>query len=146
MARSMIHENNLPKYLWAEDVNTTCYVQNKIYIRHILNKTLYELFKGRKPNFYYFHQFIFTCYILNNKVYLKKFDAKAQKGVYLGYSECSKAYMVYNSKTNVVEESIHIKFDDKEPDSKMIELVQKVLEICVSEDTSGARGPEDGSS
>ena len=45
-ARTMIHENNLAKHFWAEAVNTTCYVQNRIYIRPILNKTAYELFKG----------------------------------------------------------------------------------------------------
>jgi len=50
MARTMIHENNLAKHLWAEAVNTSCYVQNRIYIRPILNKTTYGLFKGRKPN------------------------------------------------------------------------------------------------
>ena len=27
MARTMIHENNLAKHLWAEAVNTTCYVK-----------------------------------------------------------------------------------------------------------------------
>jgi len=86
MARTMIHENNMAKHFWAEAVNTTCYVQNMIYIRPLLNKTTYELFKGRKPNISYFHQFGCTCYILNNKVYLKKFDAKAQKGIFLGYS------------------------------------------------------------
>jgi len=32
MARTMIHENNLAKHVWAEAVNTTCYVQNRIYI------------------------------------------------------------------------------------------------------------------
>jgi len=85
IARTIIHENNLAKCFWAEAVNTACYVQNMIYI------TTYELFKGRKPNIFYFHQFGCTCYILNNKVYLKKFDAKAQKGIFLGYSERSKA-------------------------------------------------------
>jgi len=44
MARTMIHENNLAKHFWAEAVNTTCYVQNMIYIRPILEKTTYELF------------------------------------------------------------------------------------------------------
>jgi transposase InsO family protein len=39
MARTMIHENNLAKHFWAEAVNTTCYVQNRIYIRPILDKT-----------------------------------------------------------------------------------------------------------
>ena len=50
MARTMIHVNNLAKHFWAEVVNTTCYVQNRIYIRPILEKTTYELFKGRRPN------------------------------------------------------------------------------------------------
>lgn len=54
---------------------------------------------------------------------MKKFDAKAHKGILLEYSKCSKAYEMYKYKTNMVEESIHIKFNVKDPDSKMSELV-----------------------
>ena len=43
MTRTMNHENNLAKHFWAEAVNTTCYVQNRIYIRPILEKKAYEL-------------------------------------------------------------------------------------------------------
>ena len=136
MARTMIHENNLPKHFWAEAVNTACYVQNRIYIRPILEKTAYELFKGRKPNISYFHQFGCTCYILNNKLYLKKFDAKAQRGIFLGYSERSKAYRVYNSETLCVEESMHVKFDDKELEDKTSKQDESFAEIQVPEDTS----------
>ncbi|WJX45885.1 hypothetical protein P8452_32733 [Trifolium repens] len=121
MARTMMHETKLAKHFWAEAVNTACYIQNRIYIRPILNKTTYELFKGRKPNISYFHQFGCTCYILNNKAYKIKFDAKACKGIFIGYFERSKAYRLYNSETNTVEESIHVRFDDKEPGSKMSE-------------------------
>jgi len=67
MARTMIHENNLAKHFWAEAVNTTCYVQNRIYIIPILEKTTYELFKGRRRNISYFHQFGCTCYILKKQ-------------------------------------------------------------------------------
>ncbi|WJX88387.1 hypothetical protein P8452_70484 [Trifolium repens] len=121
MARTMMHETKLAKHFWAEAVNTACYIQNRIYIRPLLNLTTYELFKGRKPNISYFHQFGCTCYILNNKAYKRKFDAKACKGIFICYSERSKAYRVYNSETNTVEESIHVRYDDKEPDSKMSE-------------------------
>ena len=113
--------------------NTACYVQNRIYIRPILNKTAYELFKGKKPSVSYFHQFGCTCYILNTKVHLKKFDAKAYKGIFIGYSERSKAYRVYNSETHTVEESMHIKFDDKQPD-KLSELVENFADIQLSDD------------
>jgi len=116
-------------------VNTTCYVQNRIYIRPILDKTAYELFKGRRPNIFYFHEFGCTCYILNNKLYLKKFDAKAQRGIFLGYSERSKAYIVYNLETLCVEESMHVKFDDKEPGNETLEQDESVADIQVFEDT-----------
>ncbi|CAJ2645214.1 unnamed protein product [Trifolium pratense] len=133
MARTMMHETNVAKFLWAEAVNTACYVQNRIYIRSKLNKTAYELFKGRKPDISYFHQFGCTCYILNNKVHLKKFDARGYKGIFIGYSERSKAYRLYISETHTVEESMHVKFDDKEPD-QVSELVEGLSRFQVSED------------
>lgn len=72
----MIHENNLRKYLWVEAVNTICYVQNRIYSRPILNKTSYELFKGRKLIFL----ILISLYVhvtFKTIVYLNKFDVKA---------------------------------------------------------------------
>jgi len=66
---------------------------------------------------------------LNNKVYLKKFDAKAQRGIFLGYFERSKTYIVYNSETQCVEESMHIKFDDKEPGNETPEQGESFADI-----------------
>jgi len=102
----------------------------------LLKKIAYELFKGRKPNISYFHQFGGTCYILNNKVYLKKFDAKAQKGIFLGYSERSKAYILYNSETLCVKESMHVKFDYKEPGDKTPEQDENIAGSEESDDYS----------
>jgi len=110
-------------------------MQNRIYIRPILEKTAYELFKGWRPNISYFHQFGCICYILNTKLYLKKFDAKAQRGILLGYSERSKAYKVYNSETLCVEESMHVRFDDKEPGNETPEQDESFADIQDSEDT-----------
>ena len=39
MARTVLNKNNLPKYFWAETVNTSCYVLNRILLRPILKKT-----------------------------------------------------------------------------------------------------------
>ena len=49
----MLNENALPKYFWAEAINTACYVLNRVLIRPYLNKTPYELWKNRKPNIGY---------------------------------------------------------------------------------------------
>ena len=43
MARTMLYENDLPKYFWAETVNSSCHVLNQVLIRLTLNKTPYEL-------------------------------------------------------------------------------------------------------
>ena len=50
MSRTILCENNLPKYFWAEAVHTACYILNRALIRHILKKTPYELWLYRKPN------------------------------------------------------------------------------------------------
>ena len=50
MARTMLNENNLPKYFWAEAVNTSCYDLNRILLRPILKKKLPMSFgKTRNP-------------------------------------------------------------------------------------------------
>jgi len=54
--------------------------------------------------------------VLNNrKDKLGKFDAKADDGIFLGYSSNSKAYRVFNKRTLTVEESIHVAFDETPP-------------------------------
>ena len=57
IVRTMLCENNLPKYFWAEAINNSCYIINRAMIRPILKKTPYELFRARKPNISYFHPF-----------------------------------------------------------------------------------------
>ena len=112
MAKTMLHENNLPTYFWAETINTSCYILNRVLIRPSLDKTPYEFWKNKKPNISYFKVFGSKCFILNTKDNLGNFDAKSNIGIFLGYSLSSKAYRVFNNKTMVVEESIHVVFDE----------------------------------
>lgn len=71
------------------------------------------------------------CFILNNgKNDLGKFDARSDEGAFVGYSPTSKSYRVFNKRTNCVEESIHVKFDevrtkdDNKDDHEMEELTE----------------------
>jgi len=94
-------------------VSTACYVLNRVLIRPILKKTPYELFKGRKLNISHLRVFGYKCFILNNdKDNLGKFNSKVDEGIFLGYSLHGHAYRVYNRRTVLVEESIHIAFDE----------------------------------
>lgn len=75
---------------------------NKIMIRPIIKKSPYELFEGKKLNISYFHPFGCKCFILiNGKEEIGKFNGRSDEGVFLGYCENSKVFMVYNKWTLV---------------------------------------------
>ncbi|KAJ9562324.1 hypothetical protein OSB04_007484 [Centaurea solstitialis] len=116
-ARSMMCEANLPTYFWAEAVNTACYTQNRSLITKRLGKTPYELFKGKKPKIGFFHVFGCTCYVLNDRDHLGKFDPKGDEGIFVGYSLSPKAYRVYNLRRKCIDESIHVDFDESKTSS-----------------------------
>ena len=59
-----------------------------------LDKTLYELWKNKKPNISYFKVFGSKCFILNTKDNLENFDAKSNIMIFLGYSSSSKAHRI----------------------------------------------------
>ncbi|GAV63259.1 hypothetical protein CFOL_v3_06779, partial [Cephalotus follicularis] len=127
MGRTMLCENNLPKYLWAEAVNTACYIINRVMIRSILKKTPYEIFNDRKPNVSHLRPFGCKVFILNNgKDNLGKFDAKSDEGIFLDYSLNSKAYRVFNKRTLIIEESIHVLFEESNGAPRKGDIVDDV--------------------
>ena len=76
-------------------------------------KTSYELWRGNKPVVKYFRIFSSDCYILRNRENLEKFDAKSNKGYFLGYSSTSRAYRVYNLRTKTIMESSNVVINDE---------------------------------
>ncbi|XP_031101742.1 uncharacterized protein LOC116005636 [Ipomoea triloba] len=120
-ARSMIAFSGLPKRFWAEAINTACYTENRSLIHKDHGATPYELWKGRKPVVKYFHIFGSKCFIHNNgKSHLKAFDERVDEGIFMGYSEKSKAFRVLNKRTMVIEESIHVVFDEPSKEDVVI--------------------------
>nr|GFB97607.1 putative ribonuclease H-like domain-containing protein [Tanacetum cinerariifolium] len=49
-ARTLLADSLLPIPFWAEEVNTACYVQNRVLVTKPHNKTPYELLHGRLPS------------------------------------------------------------------------------------------------
>ncbi|GKA99999.1 putative ribonuclease H-like domain-containing protein [Tanacetum coccineum] len=91
-AMTMLADYKLPTTFWAEAVNTACYVQNRVLVVKPHNKTPYELFHG-------------------------KFNGKANIGFFVGYSLNSKAFTVFNSRTRIVKENLHIRFSESTPNA-----------------------------
>ncbi|KAA0035514.1 gag-pol polyprotein [Cucumis melo var. makuwa] len=78
MARVMIHAKNLPLNFWIEAVHTACHIHNRVTTR----------FADRK-----YHQ---------------KGDVKSDQGIFLGYSQNSRAHRVFNIKSGTVMETINV--------------------------------------
>ncbi|GJZ88854.1 putative ribonuclease H-like domain-containing protein [Tanacetum coccineum] len=114
-ARTMLADLKLPTTFWVEAVNTACYVQNRVLVIKPHNKTPYELFLGRKPALSFMRPFGCPVTILNTLDHLGKFDGKADEGFFVGYSTNSKAYRVFNNRTRIVEENLHVKFSEETP-------------------------------
>ena len=93
-------------------MNTSFYVMNRALTKLILNKTLYKLYFGRKPNNSHFYIFGCKCYAHNNdKGNFDKFDYKFDESFFIRYSSSSKTFSVFNKKTLKIKESIHVVFD-----------------------------------
>ncbi|KAM1811478.1 hypothetical protein ACFX12_028115 [Malus domestica] len=76
------------------------------------------------------------CYILRDREHLAKFDTKSDEGIFLGYSNTSQTYRVYNLRTNTIMESINVKVDPIVPPTLDIENVD--LFSSPSKDNSDA--------
>ncbi|GKD07445.1 ribonuclease H-like domain-containing protein, partial [Tanacetum coccineum] len=53
--------------------------------------------------------------ILNTIDHLGKFDGKDDEGFFVGYSLNSKVFRVFSSRTRIVEENLHIRFNESTP-------------------------------
>nr|GEV47036.1 hypothetical protein [Tanacetum cinerariifolium] len=104
-----------PILFWAEAVNTACYVKNRVLVTKPHNKTPYELLLGRSPSIGFMRPVGCAVTILNTLDPLGKFDGKADEGFLVEYSVNSKAFRVFNSRTKIVQVTLHIKFLENKP-------------------------------
>nr|GEX12556.1 putative ribonuclease H-like domain-containing protein [Tanacetum cinerariifolium] len=114
-ARTMLADSLLPIPFWAKAVNTAYYVQNRVFVTKPHNKTPYELLLGRTPSIGFMRPFGCHVTILNTLDSLEKFNGKADEGFLIGYSVNSKAFRVFNSRTRIVQETLHINFLENQP-------------------------------
>nr|GFA35844.1 retrovirus-related Pol polyprotein from transposon TNT 1-94 [Tanacetum cinerariifolium] len=79
--------------------------QNGVVERRI--RTLVE-----KPSVKFFYIFGSTCYIVRDGENLDKMKEKGDECIFVEYSTQSRAYRVFDKRTRVIMESIHVNFDE----------------------------------
>jgi len=103
LVRSILEEAKLPIIFWSEFVRTSAYIRNiaitlvngpKSYI------TLWELWYNVKPSLEHLRVPGCLCYALIDKEdraesKLSKFDQRARRGIFMGYTDTASQYRVY---------------------------------------------------
>nr|GEZ41023.1 retrovirus-related Pol polyprotein from transposon TNT 1-94 [Tanacetum cinerariifolium] len=126
-ARTILSASQLPLFFWAEVIATACYTQNRSIIILTHGKTPYHIINDRKSSNKHLHIFGCICYITRYGKNLDKMKEKGDQCILVGYSTQSKGYRVYNKRTRMIVESIHIRFDE----------IKEVSETSVANNTSG---------
>nr|GFA84448.1 integrase, catalytic region, zinc finger, CCHC-type, peptidase aspartic, catalytic [Tanacetum cinerariifolium] len=111
-ARTMLSAAKVPLFFWAEAITTACFTQNRFLVIPRHEKTPYHIINNRKPSVKFFHIFGSLCYIIRDGENLDKMKEKGDECIFVGYSTQSRAYRVFNKRTRVIMESIHVNFDE----------------------------------
>nr|GEV54396.1 hypothetical protein [Tanacetum cinerariifolium] len=122
-ARTMLSASKVPLFFWAEAIVTVCYTQNIAIIIPTHKKTAYHISNDRKPSIKHLH--IFGC--TKDGENLDEIKEKGDMCILVGYSTQSKGYHVYNKRTRMIVESIHLKFDE----------IKEMSETSIANETSG---------
>nr|GEY28760.1 hypothetical protein [Tanacetum cinerariifolium] len=80
--------------------------------KYVLEKTPYHIINDQKLSVKFFHIFGSLCYIVRDGENLNKMKEKGDACIFVGYSTQSRAYMVFNKRTRVIVETIHVNFDE----------------------------------
>ena len=110
--KAMIHNHDLLMHLWPEATRTTVYVQNKSPHRVLGNKTPEETFSREKPKVSHLRIFGCPVYVHVPREKRSKLEPSGKKGIFVGYSESSKAYRVYIPGFRQIETSRDVTFNE----------------------------------
>nr|GEZ27876.1 hypothetical protein [Tanacetum cinerariifolium] len=111
-ARTMLSAPKVPLFFWAEAIATACFTQNRSLVIPHHEKTPYHIINDQKPLVMFFHIFGSICYIVRDGENLDKMKEKGDECIFVVYSTQSRAYRVFNKRTRVIMESIHVNFDE----------------------------------
>ncbi|KAL2251797.1 UNVERIFIED_CONTAM: Retrovirus-related Pol polyprotein from transposon TNT 1-94 [Sesamum indicum] len=86
----------LPLWFWGESVLATTYIMNRTPTQVLHWRIPFELLFGTVPTYSHLKIFGCLCFATNTNPHKSKFQKRAHKCVFLGYSLTQKGYKVYD--------------------------------------------------
>ena len=107
----MLDHSGLDNKFWEYSFNTAVYLYNRTW-KSSISAIPYTLLFNKNPPVTQFKVFgcpVFSVLPDNQR---SKSRGRAERGIFLGYSSTSPAYIIYNPKTNTTHESRSVSFDE----------------------------------
>lgn len=104
--------SGMPKSFWPEAVTWSIHLLNRSPTFAVKNMTLEEAWNGHKPSIEHFKKFGCIAYANVSDQKRRKLDDKGEKCTFLGVSNQSKAYKLYNPSTKKIIISRDVNFDE----------------------------------
>ncbi|GJS11742.1 integrase, catalytic region, zinc finger, CCHC-type containing protein [Tanacetum coccineum] len=111
-SNNVIAAAKVPLLFGMKAIATTCFTQNRSLVIPRHEKTPYYIINGRKPSIKIFHIFGSLCYIVKEGENLNKMKEKGDAMYLLKWYILVKSYRVFNKRTRVLVETIHVNFDE----------------------------------
>ena len=112
LVRSTLTEKKMPKEFWAEGVRWITHILNRSPTAALENQTPEEAWSGIKPDVKHFKVFGCIGHVHIPEAKRTKLDDKSRKCVFLGLSEESKAYRMYNPTSKKILVSRDVVFEE----------------------------------
>jgi hypothetical protein len=145
MVKPLLNDQGLSMFLWGEVTMMEIYVQNRSPHHILKDMTLEEAFSGKKPNIENLRKFGCLVYSHIPKDKRNKLEPSGKKGIFVGYSDSSKAYRIYILEQHKIEVSRDITFNERMAFRKSIEEIieEEELEEPNEENTENENNEKD---
>ncbi|KAJ9552558.1 hypothetical protein OSB04_016603, partial [Centaurea solstitialis] len=139
MVRTMMCHSTLPMSFWGHALETAAHILNRAPTK-LVEKTPYELWKGKKPNISFLK--IWGCEVYVKRPTSEKLKPKSDKCFFVGYPKTTVEYYFYNPEENKVfvarnEKFLEEKFLSLENTRKDVDL-----QVVDEENTTPVVEPE----
>jgi len=89
----MLHDSQLPQFLWGEALNYAVYVNNRTWTQSLKDSTPFKTLTGSKPDLSNMHPWGAKVWVHDTGG--TKLDGRAKLGQWVGFDEESAAHRVY---------------------------------------------------
>nr|ABA94321.1 retrotransposon protein, putative, unclassified [Oryza sativa Japonica Group] len=148
VARSLMFQMNVPKYLWSEAVMTAAYLINRMPSRILGMKSPAELLLGKREFKVPPKVFGCVCFVRDHRPSVGKLDPHAVKCVFVGYASSQKGYKCWDPIERRLFVSMDVTFREFEPYYKskgdLDQFLEEFSTVMEVDSREGERERENG--